>query len=77
MPWKAIWQADAVAAAAAELHPDIMQRRCPKMRNLASPIAHYGTSLTGRRRQQPYALKARDNCHWPSTSSSGLSHWKI
>jgi len=70
-----------VAAAAAELHPDIMRRRCPKMRNLASPIVHYGTSLTGRRRQQPYALKARDDRRLAAVVStkgqdSGSTLWR-
>ena len=45
--------------AAPELDPDIMKRRCPRLRDLANPIQYYGTSLTGRKRQQPYALKAR------------------
>ena len=30
------------------------------MRNLASPVSYYGTNLTGRRRQNSYALKARN-----------------
>jgi hypothetical protein len=29
------------------------------MRDLTNPKQHYGTSLTGRKRQQPYALKVR------------------
>ena len=54
-----LWYADAVSVAAPPLHSDIMKRWCPKMRNTDSPVRHYEVKLTGRRRQQPYALKAR------------------
>lgn len=53
-----LYHAEAVVAATADLDADIMKRRAPVMRRAGRPNL-YEANVTGRRRQKPYALKAR------------------
>ena len=46
-------------AATAHLDADIMKRRAPSMRHQEGRANMYATTVTGRRRHKPYALKAR------------------